>query len=197
MSDYATLQADVKSAMGRTDIPSYVYRLATATINQECRLLEMQAETTLSAAASVALPSDFLEMESVYIDVSNSRRALMPTTEQTQAQTHSNTGMPRTYAIHDGELTLSPGPDDTYTLTVRYYARLSDLSAGVDTNDVLTRHPALYLYAALTHAAVWAKDSEAAGVYAQMFQGEVARAKKADVSRRMGPTLRPQVVRGF
>lgn len=196
--NYGTLQSNVESAMGRTDLPSYIYTLATATINNEFRLLEMQSETTLSATAeSVTLPADFLEVESVYIDSGGSRTALMPATEQSQATGHDSSGRPAYYAIHDGELTLMPVPDGTYTITLRYYARLADFSADSDENDVLTNHPSLYLYLALGHAAIWAKDDQAALTYAQVYQGEGVRIKKADTKRRLGPTLRPRNARAF
>lgn len=196
--DFASLKANVVSAMGRTDIPSYVYDLATSTINSEFRLLEMQDETTLSASSeTVTLPADFNEIESVYIDAGGSRTMLIPTTEQGQAIGHDSSGRPFYYAIHNGEMTLMPVPDGTYTITLRYYTNLADLALDADTNAVLTRYPALYLYLALGHAAVWAKDDQSAVMYAQIFEGERKRAIKADTQRRLGPTLMPRNMRRF
>lgn len=198
MSDYATLQSDVQSAMGRSDIPSYVYRLANATINSEFRLLEMQTETTLAVSGeSVALPADFIEVESLYIDNGGSRTPINPATEQSQATQHSSSGRPCFFAIHNGEITLMPVPDGDYTLVLRYYARQADFVGGADTNDVLTTYPGLYFYLALGHAAVWAKDEESAALYAAVYQGEAARVRKSDTQRRIGPTLRPRIARAF
>lgn len=196
MTTFATLQADVKDAMGRTDIPSYVYRLTQAGINRDLRILEMQSETTLTASGEiVSLPSDFLEAESLYIDSGGSRTRLVPITEMSQAVRHNSSGRPYYYAVHDGEITLSPVPDGSYTITLRYYARLANFSADGDTNDILTRYPGLYLYGALTHAAVWAKDTESAQTYNAAYTNELDRLKKADVKRRhRGPIIQRSAV---
>lgn len=185
--DFQTLQANVQSAMGRTDVPSYVYTLTTAGLNRDLRILEMQAETTLAASAeSVTLPDGCLEIVSMYIDSGGSRSPLTPVTEMSQAVGHDSSGRPAFYAFHNGEITLMPVPDGSYTLVVRYYARLSDLSADADTNDVLTNYPDLYLYAALTHAAVWAQDQEAAGVYNSAYEQAKRLVQQKDVQRRLG-----------
>lgn len=198
MSDYATLQSDVQSAMGRSDIPTYVYRLANATINNEFRLLEMQVETTLAVTSdSVALPADFMQVVSLTIDHGNYKTAVIPTTEQTQASGYRNQGRPAYFAVHNDELTIEPEPDGDYTLNLRYYARQADFSADADTNAVLTTYPDLYLYASLGHAAIWAKDDQSAATYAMAFKGATDRAAKSDTMRRLGPTMRPRPARSI
>jgi hypothetical protein len=193
--DYAALRASVESAMGRADIPAYVYELASSTINTDLRLLEMEVSTTLTAAETVTLPSDFLELTTLYVESGGSRFQVMPSTEQTLAAGYSTDGRPSGYAVHNGELTLSPAPSAGYTLTLRYYARQPNLVADADTNDILTNYPGLYLYLALGHAAIWAKDDQSAANYASVFEGVRTRVEKADVARRLGATLRPRNMR--
>lgn len=193
--NYGDLRSNVESAMGRSDIPSYVYTLTTSGLNRDLRLLEMQAETTITAdAESETLPSNFLEMESVYIDSGGARRPLLPISEMSQAVRHDSSGQPYYYAVHNGELTFMPVPDGTYTVTVRYYARLSALSADSDTNDVLTNYPGLYLYAALTHAAVWAGDSDRAQEFNAAYTAELNLVQIKDRKRRYsGPMVQRSI----
>ncbi len=75
-----------------------------------------------------------------------------------------------------------------YTITLRYYARPTTLSVGGDTNDIMANYYGLYLYASLTHAAIWAKDNDSAQTYNAAYSNELERAKMADVKGRFrGP----------
>lgn len=196
--NYGELQANVESAMGRSDIPSYVYTLTTAGLNADpdLRLLEMQSETTLTASAeSVSLPADFLSVESVYIDAGGARRRLIAETETAQAVHHDSSGQPYYFSVHNGELTLMPVPDAEYTITLRYYARLADLSADSDTNDVLTNYPQLYMYQAMIHAAMWAQDDEGVVRYSGAYTSAKTLAIKNDIKRRFaGPMVQRSAV---
>lgn len=185
--NYTELVSNVQSFLGgRSDVPSYVYELVTADINRDFRLLEMQTETTLTASAeSVTLPADFLELESVYIASGGVRWPLRPATESAQAVHWDSSGQPRTYAVHDGELTLMPVPDSSYTLTVRYYAKLAEPS-GTDENAVMAAYPGLYLYGAAAHASLWSGDSERLQMANSAYAAAVQQAKLADKRRRMG-----------
>lgn len=187
MTTYGTLKSDVQSAMGRSDIPSFVYTLVQSDLNRDLRILEMQSESTLvTSTESVALPSDFLQISSAYIDSGGTRTPLIPDTETSAATLHDPSGRPYTYAIHDGELTLNPVPDGEYTISYRYYAKPAAFSADSDTNDVMASHYGLYFYGALTHAAIWAKDDASAQTYNAAYATQLDRVKKADIKRRIG-----------
>ncbi len=196
---FASLRANVASALGRSDVPLYVYSLTTGVLNADpdLRLLEMQAKTSLTATGeAVALPADFLGVESAYIDAGGARRRLIPATESAQAVQHDPSGQPYFYAVHSGELTLMPVPDSEYTITLRYYARLADLVADSDTTAVLTAYPQLYLYQSLVHAALWAQDDEGVSRYSGAYTSTKALVVKNDQKRRhAGPMIqRPAVV---
>lgn len=189
--NFGSLQSNVQSALGRSDVPSYVYDITTSGLNRDLRLLEMQCVTTLFTSGDEAdLPNDFLEAESVYINSGGSRTPLIPVTEDSQSVHHDGSGRPYYYAVHKDTLTLMPAPDADYEVELRYYARLDGLSDDADTNDVLTLYPGLYLYAALTHAAVWAQDDDAAQRYNAAFLAEKQLVEAADKSRRhAGPVV--------
>lgn len=191
--NFGQLQAYVKSFMGdRDDYPAYVFDLTNADINRDFRLLEMQSETTLSASAeSVSLPADFLELESIYCESGGERWQLVPMTEGAQAVHWNSSARPVYYAVHNGEVTLMPVPDGTYTLTVRYYASLDTPTADGDENAVMTTYPTLYLYGAATHAALWMGDTERTQTANAAYTSAVQQTKLADKRRRMagGPLL--------
>lgn len=196
--NYGSLQSNVQSALGRSDVPSYVYDLTTSGINRDLRLLEMQCVATLYASdEEVDLPDNFLEAESVYIDSGGTRSPLIPISEQSQANRHDSSGKPYYYAIHRETMSLMPIPDQSYEIELRYYERLATLSADSDTNAVLTNYPGLYLYAALTHAAVWAQDDEGSQRYNAAFLAEKNLVESKDRKRRMSGPMVQRTIRNI
>jgi hypothetical protein len=193
--DFQTLKASVESSIGRSDVPDFVYTLMMADVNRDIRIIEMQAETTLTATAeAVTLPSDFLMVDSVYID-DDTRSPLVPITRQSEAVRHNSSGRPYYYAITDGEMQLMPVPDGSYPIVLRYYTKLADFSENTDDNAVINLHPGLFLYSALHHVAVWKQDIELAMSYGQAYQAQsrmiIAANKK---KRNSGPMVqRPAV----
>ena len=187
--NFLELRTRVQDAMGRTDVPLYVYDLMIDDMNNDLRVLEMQATTTLTASSEVTnLPDDFLSVESLYTDTGSVRTNLTPITEQSQATGHDRSGRPYYYAIHDLELTLMPVPDGEYDLTLRYYARLPDLENDTDTSAAMSRYRQVFFYNALAHAAVWAKDAEMAQLYNSAYTSALSRTNKRDIKDRIsGP----------
>lgn len=186
MTTYSQLRSYVEAARGRNDVPTYVYEVANEEINRELRISEMETETTLSATAeSVTLPTDLLQIKSIYVDASP-RTMLQPLAETSQMMRHDDSGRPAYYSVHADELILMPVPDGTYSLNLRYYARLSNLSDDTDTNDVLGNHLDIYLYGVLKHVAMWERKIEDATAYQQMFMGAIEKAERNDRKRNMG-----------
>lgn len=190
--DYATLQSNVESAMGRSDVPSYVYTLTTAGVNRDMRLLDMQNTATLTTATHPvdlsALDPAIGSVVSLYAEVGGDPRQLRPVTEF-GAHEYVDTGSPRYFSIRDGSLILDPEPDGTYTLYLTYIGALATLSADADTNDVMSRYPDLYIYQALTHAAVWAGDEKRSIEFAAAYSAAKKLAQKDDMRRRVGTSL--------
>ena len=160
--DYLGLRTAVNSSLGgREDLPAHIYEVALAEINRDIRILDMQSTTTLTASTEeVSLPSDFLEVVSLYIDSGGSRNNLKPQTPDALNFRRNDTGRPISYAVLDGALKLMPAPDGSYDLELRYYAENAALSADTDVNPVLTKYPEYYLYTVLKHAGAWAQDQE-------------------------------------
>lgn len=190
--NFGQLKAHLLSLIGRA--PSDLcYELVTADINAALRIAVMEDTATLTEAASVALPADFLAVVSVYRDTAI-RTPLSPTTAQAINNGHSTSGTPRQYAIVDGAMLLNPEPDGSEDIVLRYYAKQSDLSADGDTTPVLTKHPAIYVYGALAHHSVLTRNMEAASVWKAEFVQAMKGARAADSNDRYsGAPLEPTV----
>ncbi len=191
--DFATLKSRLYSLIGR--YPADIcYELVTADINARLRVREMEATDTLTEAARVALPSDFLQMISVYRDV-DPRTPLSPTDTTGINRAHVTSGTPKTYAIVDGAILLNPEPDGSENLIIRYYARQADLSADGDTNDILTNYPSVYVYGVLAHHAALIRDEKAMAIHGAAYGQHMKLAQSSDAKARYSgapivPTVR-------
>ncbi|MGL4310950.1 MAG: phage adaptor protein, partial [Paracoccaceae bacterium] len=129
----------------------------------------------------------------IYRDV-DPRTPLQPSTAQGINRTHYSSGTPTEYAIVDGKLILNPSPDGSENIKLRYFAKLADLSADGDENDILTKYPGIYIYGALTHHANLIRDTNAAATWGQVYRSEMNRARGMDQSdRHSGAPLVPSV----
>lgn len=140
----------------------------------------------------MALPADFLQVIDLYRDT-DPRYALRPTTTNAINQTHDTSGIPAEYAIVDGYLKLNPEPSGSENLELRYYARLADLSADGDENDILTNYPGIYIYGALAHHGQMVDDPRAPAWRGQ-YEAEKRRAKVSEQNAKQGSApMRPTV----
>lgn len=180
--NYGTLKSNILALIGRA--PADVcYELTTADINQQMRLKVMESTTTLTAAASITLPTDFLGVVDAYLDT-DPRRPLRPAMSGTLNRRYESSGTTCEYAIVDGAMLINPvGSDD---IELRYYAKLANFSADGDENDVLTTYPSIYVYGVLSHHAALIRDSEALAVWFAAYEKAKAQARADDNKQRMG-----------
>lgn len=183
---FADLKTNVRNAFNDREPPAFVYTLVTAELNTRLRVLQMETEVDLAVSGeSTALPADFLEVRHVYLD-QVPRVELDLISEFSKSSTYRSSGEPRAYTIINGFILLNPVPDGSYTVTMRYIAKLADLSADADTNTILTTFPQLYMYGALWQAAMWEGDGEAAVKYEQTFVSYLDRVNQREQRARYG-----------
>lgn len=184
VTTFGTLKTAISGVIGRT--PADVcFQMTTEEINRDMRLLAMEATTTVAEAATVSLPADFLDMVSVYRD-SDPRRALVSTTDLALNRDHHSSGSPSKFSIVDDAGTkklVLDAPGNGSNLVIRYMASLDVFSADDDTNDVLTQHPDIYLYGALSHHGRLVGDSRAQAWMAS-YQEAKRTAKVSDANIR-------------
>ena len=191
--NFGELKSNILSVIGRA--PADVcYELTTADVNQELRLYQMETEATVPESATVSLPANFLDMVSIYRDTSP-RSFLEPKPVHTLQRIFRQSGIPQFYAVEDGQLRLSPSPNGSENLVLRYYAKLDELSADSDTNRVLTDYPSVYVYGVLTHHALLIRDDKGLSSWAQAYNEAKKQARRQSAKYRSGTGSPVPVVR--
>lgn len=97
--------------------------------------------STVSGQADYVLPSDFITLHRLEIVISGTgvnenRQPLGPITTNQQDLVLITSGIPTNYYIKKDRVTVSPTPDNTYTLRLYYSPRVADLAGDSSTPDV-------------------------------------------------------------
>lgn len=157
-ADFLDLQTAVIEQVGTADIADVMPRLvkmAEAGFNNRLRCREQISSTTVTiSSGSASLPADFLEAIGLYDD-NGFEYVQQPPQNNRIAAKHRHF-----YAIGASTLTTS-GPDGDKTL--EYYAKIPSATDSVtDSNWLLQKHPAAYLYAVSAEAAKHVRNVELA-----------------------------------
>ena len=167
IATYADLQTSITSWIKRADLSSQIpdfITLGEARIQREIRSRDMEQRATSvldSTSAYITIPSDLLEIRSVFLTSGGVVRPLQymaPDVLMLKFNNASNSGEPSYYTIVGSEMRFGPLPDSNYTVEIWYYKRLAALSSA--TNSLFTNNPDLYLYASLTAAMPFMKDDK-------------------------------------
>ena len=175
ISTYAELQTAIADWLNRDDItaviPNFI-SLAEARIQRELRHRnqEKRAEAPLNERYEI-LPPDFLEIRRITLaDGSQLRPISSDEMAQMRANNSNQSGKPCYYYMTANELEFYPTPDDTYTMTMLYYAKLDSLSDANTATWLLIQHPDVYLYGALVDAAAYLFDEPKIQLWTGMFK---------------------------
>ena len=166
--NFLALKTRLETLLGRAP-DAVCYELVTADINQELNLHQMEKTASLTEAAVVDLPADFLKAVSLYRDT-DPRVALTPIPAEAYQRAYDVSGVPRRYAIENDRLLLTPTPSGSEGLVLRYIARVIDLAADTDTNAVLEAYPSVYVYGVLTHHALLNRNMEGLQGWAAAYE---------------------------
>lgn len=177
ITDYSSLQTTVANYLARTDltaqIPDFI-RLAETRMRRELRIRQMMKSattTTTGGDATVALPSDFLEVRDLTIQTNPVRVINYVSPSVFSRNTRSTeSGYPLDYTILATEFKFAPIPDSTYTLEILYYAAPEYLSDTNTSNVFLAVCPDLLLYGALIEAEPYLMNDARLQVWAGMYQ---------------------------
>lgn len=141
--------------------------------------------TALTAGQYVELPPNFESARSVRLVIGNSSGKLTFQAPE-QMRDITSTGKPLFYTIIGNEIQFDRVPDSDYTLEIQYFRKAQPLTGANQTNDILTNHPSIYLYGALSAVFGYAQDNEQEALYSSKFIGAIAGANKADKKGRYG-----------
>jgi len=188
--NYTELQQEVQDFAHRTDLSSKMdtfVLLAESIINKELRVTEQETILPVSFDTTYFdLPTDFLEMRAMHIELAGARvplKQLSP--QQLDAQYSRATGKPRAYAMHGGQFEFRPGIDggDPYPGEITYFAKVPSLIDNAST-DVLTNYPMIYLAAMMIQVYIYVQDQEQLNVWLTAFSTEIAVANKTALAGR-------------
>ena len=167
ISDYASLQTAMTSWALRPDLtalyPDFI-TLGEAKINRRLRIRSMETAlslTTVGGTATVALPTRYVQMKSIYIDADPKVKLQPVTLEQGIAlRPSSASGRPRFFATEGDNLRLFPTPDASYSIVGIYYASYPGLTSTNTANVLLTSAPDLYLASSMYELSKYIRDND-------------------------------------
>jgi hypothetical protein len=186
---YSDLQTSIAGYLARTDLTSQIPDFITFAENRlrrELRIRQMLKSvttSTVSADATVEVPSDFLEIRD-FVVMTNPITPMSyssPSSLSNDPRT-SQVGVPRSYTILAAEFQLTPIPDAAYTLKMLYYAAPAYLSTSNTTNVFLTTSPDALLYASLIEAEPYLMNDARINTWGTMYDRAIASLTKSDES---------------
>jgi hypothetical protein len=169
LQTYTDLTAAIASWLQRSDltavIPSFV-QLFEACANRRLRVRQQEATSGLTPANGVAaLPADYLSWRRLTF-TGNPRQELgyvEPSWLQA-AYPDQPTGIPRVFTIEGGSIRTMPLDPANTALELLYFQMIPALAANT-TNWLMSAHPDLYLFGALTEAQAYTVNAETAALW--------------------------------
>lgn len=184
ITTYAELQTAVSDWLHRSDLTSIIPDLITLgekRIFREVRVRVMESALSSTIASGViAVPADYLELKSAYVDGSPTQQLQRATASQiyTQYPTRSSEAKPKKIAREGANFIFGPYPDSTYTIKGIYYAAPTIVSSSA--NALFTANPDLYLFAALCEAAPYIGNDARIVLWEQKYQSIKALMEQSD-----------------
>jgi hypothetical protein len=159
---YAELQAALLAQIGRA--PSAIcYQMVTDDLNRTLFIRSTLKVIELTAEEEVPLPPDLGMIHDVFLD----NREIRPAPMTQRNANYAESGDVQTYSLTKGFMVLNPvGSGD---VKIRYYPKLSALSADSDTNAVLTSHSSVYIFGVLYFHEALIKNVQAAMAYRAIY----------------------------
>ena len=129
ITNYTDLQSTIADYLARTDLTTQIplfIQLAENRLRRDLRIrpmLKVVTTTTTAGDATVALPSDFLEMRDIHIESTPIQTIVYQNPSNFYRNTRATeSGLPKFYTAMGQEFQFSPIPDSAYTLKMVYYA---------------------------------------------------------------------------
>lgn len=152
--------------------------------------------TSLTTGALVDLPTDFESARSVRLVTGDNGGELRFQAPE-QMFKKVATGRPTFFTVIGNQIQFDRTPDSEYTLEIQYFRKATPLSDANLTNEILTSHPSIYLFGALTALFSYSQDTEQHLKYNGMFISAIKGANKADKKGRYGPAPAMSLDRGM
>lgn len=193
LDSYSNLKTAIANYLDRDDLTDYVddfIDIAEARHKRDIRIREMLTRSSLTVDDRyVDLPTGYLEAQTL-------RLLTDPVTVLLEVNLHEmnrirveSTGKPEFFSIHT-QIEFNIDPDESYSGEIVYYKALTALDGSNTSNDLLTRAPDAYLYAALSAAEPFLMNDPRVQLWEALYQNAVDGLTKSDRrSRRSGPQI--------
>lgn len=212
LASYSDLQTAVPEWLARVGdtaltarIPDFVYmaeqRIAYGSESvgqvpkiEPLRIAAMETSfsiATIAGTETIALPSGYLSMRSIYVDGSPVAPINYVTPNQREDiwMQITSQGKPKIYTILGNNIVFSPTPDAIYTVKGWYYQKFAALVTS-STNWLMTNAPGVYLYATLLEAALYNNDDSGAMRFGAQYISMINALQSQDEQdRHSGATL--------
>jgi hypothetical protein len=178
LATYAELQAAIADFLDRQDltasIPTFI-ALAEARISRDVAhwKQEKRVDTTFNERYEL-IPTDFIEARSLQ-HADGGRIMTMAATEMHERRGGVNyaAGKPTGVRLTAGQFELYPTPDEAYSVSLLYRARIPALADDNTSTWLLLDAPDVLLYGALGQSAPYLKDDARLTVWAALYQSSV------------------------
>lgn len=198
--NYGQLKEDIAGWLARdaedSRIPDFV-NLAESDICRDLRVRGMEKTATLSVSQQeIPLPSDYQSLRRVYRDADTGIRKLTYVPPQVFHGSRLSViaGDPERFTIEGNSILFQPVPTDAVSVKILYVGAYAKFQVDADSNDLMSKHYDIYLYASLMHGFAYHRDTQEALKYKGQYQ-EAVRAinNRANEGRMFGPNLTRQV----
>jgi hypothetical protein len=196
LDTYAGLKASIAAWASYDSLTATIPDFVALAHQEICRLLRApvlyaRADVTVSTE-SVAVPTGFLAIKRFYLDVSP-RVYLTVTSAESAIETTGRSGTgtyPSEVAVEGSYFEFAPLYSTSTTGKLLYYKAPTTLVDDTDTNVVLTKYPALYLYGSLEALFRFKEDDNNADRYGSQFAGMIDSINASEARDAMsGPIL--------
>lgn len=187
ITNYTDLQSTVADWLHRDDltsaIPTFI-QLAEKQMSRKLRVKGQETEVTGTAAATIALPADYLQAIALTLTSGGIERALAQRDRFSATNLNNFSASAAYYTIEGGNIIITPEPAGTEDYTLQYYAGITALSDAAPTNWLLTANPDLYLYAVLIQSAPYMVDDPRVSAWGTMYASILEEIKQQDANDR-------------
>ncbi len=174
-TSYTALKTEIADFINRTDLTSMVDTFidqAESEMQVRCKEMEFETRGTLTVTAGEAtLPTGWLSARSVVWQSSPARRLSYVPPDRLETVNASSPSYVDYYTLVGATMRFADDGDGTVIAT--YNAKFTPLDSTNTSNAILAEFPSAYLYGALKHAAIYAKDFEAAMAYNTVFEQQM------------------------
>lgn len=181
LTTYAELQASILDWALRPDLSAVVpdfITLCEKRMLRDYRVRKLiRTDPFTVDAETETVPSDFQELDALYLDGDNSRYGELEVVGAGELAEYQRlygpTGVPRVVAIVDGNFVFAPVPDQAYDMVASYYAGFDVLADDNTSNWVLANHPDAYLFGSLMYLAPYMNEDNRIQVWSGAYETAV------------------------